>query len=86
MPESTNDDDDSGFIGLIVVFARLKEATPKTIMIAPAKAKISANNSRPWITKSSAGTAHETSHMRAATNTPTAKGGTFNSRTRIATA
>ena len=86
MPEITKDDDDSGFIGLIVVFARLKEATPKTIIIVPAIAKVSAKNSRPRNTKLKPGTSRETSHMSAASNAPTAKGGTFNSRTRMATA
>ena len=86
MPVSTNDDDNSGFIGLIVVFARLKEATPKAIMIAPAIAKLTANNSRAGKTNSKPGIAHDTSHMSAASSRPITRGGTFNSRTRMATA
>ena len=86
MPEITKDDDDSGFIGLIVVFARLKEATPNTITIAPAIAKLNAKNSRLGSTKLKPGTSRETSHMSAASNAPTPKGGTFNSRTPMATA
>jgi len=85
MPETTKDDDDSGFIGLIVVLARLKDATPTMIIIAPVIAKLNANDLRPRNTKLSAGIARETSHMSAASNTPTAKGGTFNTRTRMAT-
>ena len=80
MPERTKDDDDAGSIGLSVVFARLKEVTATRITIAPATVKLRANNLRDGNTKVSAGTAQETSHMSAASNTPIARGGTFNSR------
>ena len=66
MPDNTKDDDDSGFIGLNAVPARLNETIPDMTLIAPAIAKLTASDSRAGNTKSNAGTVHETSHISAA--------------------
>src|SRR5918999_5370910 len=86
MPDNTKDDDDSGFIGLNVVLARLNESTPDMTLIAPAIAKLTASDSRAGNTKSNAGTVHETSHISAADTRTTTTGGTFKSRPCMATA
>jgi hypothetical protein len=84
MPEITNDDDNSGFIGLIAVFACLKESTPKYDYHCAGDSQSQRQKLPARNTRLNPLTSRETSHMSAPSNAPTAKGGTFKSRTRMA--
>ena len=67
MPDTTREDDESGFIGLTVVLARMNEANPNPPMTAPATATLTeksvrAGSSRPECRYGPCGEPHECSH------------------------
>ena len=70
----------SGFMGLTVVLAHLNETTPERQMTAPSSARLADERRFAGNLKSRAGVADEAHHMSAATITPSATGGSFNSR------
>jgi hypothetical protein len=81
-PESTIDDVDCGFIGLMVVFARQNATRPKASNAAPTRASAMARGKR---TNSRAGNAAElrdTPHIASPTSSATTGGGTLSSRVR----
>ena len=84
MPDTTKEDDDSGFMGLTVVLARLNETTPDPLMTTPATATITEKRMRAGNVNPNVGRAHVTSHISAAMRRPNTRGGTFNSRTCLA--
>src|SRR5207249_8131446 len=86
MPDTTNEDVDSGFMGLTVVPARLNEVIPNPIMTTPATATVTEKKRCAGNMSPNAGMAHEASHMSAAMRRPTARGGIFNSSTCMASA
>src|SRR5574338_1650225 len=83
MPDTTNEDALSGFMGLTVVLARLKETMPIPMIIAPTIATRIATDCRPGNITVNAGAARLASHMSPPIRNPTASGGIFNSRARI---
>src|SRR5665647_2299680 len=79
MPEQTNEDVVSGFIGLTVVLARRNEMTPARLKPPPARAIASAAATRMNMGASSNGATKEIPHMAPAISTATAGGGILSS-------
>src|SRR5438094_908492 len=86
MPDTTNEDAESGFMGLTVVPARLNEAVPNPIMTTPATATVTEKKRCAGNMSPNAGMAREANHISAAMRRPTAGGGIFNSSTCMASA
>jgi hypothetical protein len=79
MPEQTNEDVVSGFIGLTVVLARRNETTPVRLKPAPARAIVTAAATRMNAGISSNGATKKIPHMAPAISTATAGGGILSS-------
>src|SRR5438309_11382183 len=86
MLDTTNEDAESGFMGLTVVPARLNEAIPNPMMTTPATATVTEKKRCAGNMSPNAGMAREASHMSAARTRPRTSGGTFNSSTCMASA
>lgn len=79
MPEHTNEDAVSGFIGLTVVLARRNEMTPARMKPPPARAIIAAAATRMDAGASSTGATKEIPHKAPAISAVTAGGGILSS-------
>src|SRR3989344_62848 len=79
MPEQTNEDVVSGFIGFTVVLARRNEMTPARLKPPPAKAIASAAATQVIAGTSSNGATKEIPHMAPAISIATAGGGILSS-------
>src|SRR5260370_9915505 len=79
MPEQTNEDVVSGFIGLTVVLARRNEITPARLKLPPTRAIVTVAATRMNAGTSSNGATMEIPHMAPAISTATAGGGILSS-------
>jgi hypothetical protein len=82
-PPMTNEEVESGFIGLTVVCAFQNVTTPEMPVTKPTAARVLAKGFCAGNAKANAGANRETSHISTATTNTKAGGGTFNSRTRM---
>lgn len=79
MPEQTNEDVVSGFIGLTVVLARRNEMIPARLKPPPIRAIVAAAAARMNADTSSNGAIKELPHIAPASSTATAGGGILSS-------
>src|SRR5437867_7325501 len=84
-PPVTRDDVAMGLVGLIVVFARLKETMPARPTARPTQARTTATPTRGPNDTSTGATNEDASHMTKPRSSATAGGGTFSSSELIAT-
>src|SRR5439155_25117916 len=83
-PLVTRDDVAMGLVGLIVVFARLKETMPARPTARPTQARTTATPTRGPNDTSTGATNEDASHMTKPRSSATAGGGTFSSSELIA--
>jgi hypothetical protein len=80
MPETTKDEVESGFMGLMVVLARTIATSPEIVTVALIRTSPTREMRCHGNMNRKEGAAHDTSHMSAATIKTTTAGGIFNSR------
>jgi hypothetical protein len=83
MPEQTKLDEEFGFVGLTVVFARRNDTMPAILMLAPADTKMNAMTIRARKGSARDGVTRDPPHIARAMSSASATGGIFNSSDRM---